>query len=113
PRSGAPVRPGTAWSGFVILLLGSGPFGVGIGVALASPVVLFVMVPAAWRQPRVRAASLALPLVTLALYVAYRRLYPVFIEPLSPGELSIQPGLNALPRKLAGLAAVVGYRAAE
>jgi len=112
-RSGAPVPARTAWSWYIILLLGSVTFGVGIGVALAFPVVLFVMVPAAWRQPRVRAAYLALPLVTLALYVAYRRLYPIFIEPLSPGELSIQPGLNALPRKLAGVAALVGYCASE
>jgi len=72
------------------------------------------MVPAAWRQPRVRAAYLALPLVTLALYVAYRRLYPVFIEPLSPEELNDQPaGLDALPRTLAGVAALVGYSASE
>jgi hypothetical protein len=113
-RSGAPVPTRTAWSWYVILLLGSVTFGVGIGVALAFPVVLFAMVPAAWHQPRVRAAYLALPLMTLALYVAFRRLYPMFIEPLSPVELSIQPaGLDSLPRTLAGVAALVSYCASE
>jgi hypothetical protein len=113
-RSGAPVPTRTAWSWYVMLLLGSVTFGVGIGVALAFPVVLFAMVPAAWRQPRVRAAYLALPLVTLALYVAYRRLYPVFIEPLSLEELNNEPpALAALPRTLAGVAALVGYSASD
>ena len=113
-RSGAPVPTGTAWGWYLLLLLGSVTFGVGIGVALAFPVVLFVMVPAAWRQPRLRAAYLALPLMTLALYVAYRRLFAIFIEPLSPIELTIQPaGLDTLPRTLAGVAALVGYSASE
>src|SRR5262249_60635585 len=55
-RSGTPVPARTAWSWYVLLLLGSVTFGQGIGVALAFPAVLFAMQPAAWRRPWLRAA---------------------------------------------------------
>jgi hypothetical protein len=87
---------------------------VGLGVALAFPVALFVMLPAAWRQPWVRAAYLALPMLTIVLYVALRRLYPLFFEPLSFEEQVAQPaGLHALPTVLAGVWNLVCFAASE
>jgi hypothetical protein len=70
------LPPGrTAWVWYGLLLAGTTCFGVGIGVALAFPVVLFLLVPDAWRRPRMRVAWLLLPVLTLALYFAFRRLY--------------------------------------
>jgi hypothetical protein len=113
-RSDVPVPARTAWFWYGLLLLGSMTFGEGIGVALAFPAVLFAMQPAAWRRPRLRAAYLALPLVTLAVYVAYRHLYPLFVEPLSPDELNARPaGIVAMPQVLAAVAALVAFSASE
>ena len=113
-RSGAPVRARTAWIWYGLLLLGSVTFGEGIGVALAFAAVLFAMQPAAWRRPRLRAAYFALPLVTLAVYVACRHLYPLFVEPLSPEELNAHPaGIEAMPQVLAAVAALVAFSASE
>jgi hypothetical protein len=58
-----------------------------MGVALASPVTLFLLLPAAWRQRRVRFAFLALPAATLAIYVGLRVLYTVVGQPLPPEEI--------------------------
>src|SRR5262249_36019229 len=113
-QSGGPVPARTAWTWYMLLLLGTVTFGVGLGVALAFPVALFVLLPAAWRQPWLRIAYLALPLVTIALYVGLRRLYPLLIEPLSPEELNVQPvGLGMLPRALDAVGALVAFSSSE
>jgi hypothetical protein len=60
------------------------------------------MLPGAWRQPWVRVAYLALPIVTVVLYVAFRHLYPLLFEPLPFEELTSQPaGVRDLPSVLA------------
>lgn len=101
-RSDLPVSTRTAWTWYVLLLVGTTCFGVGLGVALAFPVALFLLVPAAWRQAQVRAAFLALPVVTILLYGAFRHLYPLLLEPLSSEELISEPaGVRQLPRVLA------------
>jgi hypothetical protein len=82
--TGEPPSGGTIWLWYGLLLAGTTCFGVGIGVALAAPVVLFLLLPAAWRRPRLRRAWLLLPVATLALYFAFRRLYPLI------GTLSFQ-----------------------
>src|SRR5262245_23178400 len=76
-RAGGTVggRSAAVWYG--LLLLGTVCFGVGVGVALVFPAVLFLLLPETWRQPRIRAAYLALPLVTIVIYFAFRRLYPL------------------------------------
>jgi len=80
--TGEPLSARTAWLWYGLLLAGTTCFGVGIGVALAFPLVLFLLLPAAWRRPVLRAAYLALPAVALAMYFGFRRLYPL-IAPLS------------------------------
>lgn len=86
----APPSTRTAGVWYVLLLLGTMCFGVGIGVALAFPVTLFLFSPAAWRSRRIRAAYLTLPLVTIGLYVLVRRLYSI-LEPLPPGQVFAEP----------------------
>jgi len=71
---------------YALLLLGVVSFGTGIGVALAFPAVIFLLLPSIWRRPGLRAAYLALPLVTLAVYYASRRLY-LLVAPLPIAEL--------------------------
>jgi hypothetical protein len=113
-RLGTPVPARTACIWYGLLLLASLTFGEGIGVALAFPAVLFAMQPAAWRRPQLRAAYLALPVVTLALYLAYRQLYAVLVEPLSPEEVAARPGgIGAMPHALAAVAALVAFSASE
>jgi hypothetical protein len=113
-RADAPVPARTAWTWYALLLLGTLCFGVGLGIALAFPVALFVMLPGAWRQPRVRVAYLALPIVTVVLYVAFRHLYPLLFEPLPFEELTSQPaGVRDLPSVLAGVWNLVCFAASE
>ena len=81
-RRAATARTTALW--YALLLAGTTCFGVGIGVALAFPLVLFLLLPAAWTRPRLRVAWLLLPAVTLALYFAFRRLYPLI------GTLTLQ-----------------------
>jgi hypothetical protein len=113
-RADAPLPARTAWTWYALLLLGTLCFGVGLGVALAFPVALFVMLPGAWRQPRVRIAYLALPIVTVLLYLAFRRLYPLLFEPLPFEELTTQPaGVRDLPSVLAGVWNLVCFAVSE
>lgn len=113
-RDGAPLPVRTAWTWYALLLLGTLCFGVGLGIALAFPVALFVMLPGAWRQPRVRVAYLALPIVTVVLYVTFRHLYPLLFEPLPFEELTTQPaGVRDLPSVLAGVWNLVCFAASE
>ena len=85
--AGEPVRARTAAAACALLLIGSTCYGPGMGVALASPVTLFLLLPAAWRQRRVRFTFLALPAATLAIYVGLRVLYTVVGQPLPPEEI--------------------------
>jgi hypothetical protein len=94
------ARTAAAW--YVLLLVGTFCFGVGVGVALVFPVVLFLVLPGAWRQPSIRHAYLALPLIVVVVYFAFRRLYPL-IEPLKPEEHVFPPtpaALLAMAREL-------------
>jgi hypothetical protein len=69
---GTTPRTRTAWIWFALLLLGTTLYGVGIGIALAFPIILFLLLPAAWNQPGPRAIALAVPVVTLAMYFGLR-----------------------------------------
>ncbi len=109
--TGAAVPARTACLWYVVVLLGTTCFGVGIGIALAFPAALFLMVPTAWRQPGVRAAYLALPLVTLAVYFALRRLASL-VEPLSLDEILAVPGPGRVAPALAMLRELVTFAAA-
>jgi hypothetical protein len=82
--TGEPPSARTAWLWYGLLLAGTTCFGVGIGVALAAPVVLFLLLPAAWRQPRLRRAWMLLPVAAITLYFGFRRLYALI------GTLSFQ-----------------------
>jgi hypothetical protein len=99
-----PARTAVAW--YALLLAGTTCFGTGIGVALAFPLVLLLLLPAAWRQRGVRLAYLALPAVTLAAYFGLKRLYALF-EPLPFAEAMHEymaiHGLWAAPAMLAHL----------
>ncbi len=68
------TEPGAAWAWYALLLVGTTCFGTGVAVAVAFPIVLFLLLPAAWARPGVRAAYLALPVVTFALYLGCRQL---------------------------------------
>src|SRR5262249_13793689 len=98
--AGAPLRTRTACVWFALLLLGTTFFGVGLGVALVFPVVLFLLRPAAWRHRGLRGAFLALPAVTLALYFGLRwvanRIEPFPMEELVHEALS-HSGFGAVP----------------
>ena len=111
-----PASEACLWYG--LLLVGTTCFGVGIGVASVFPVVVFLLLPSAWSQPRMRMAWLLLPAVTIGLYFGFRRLYP-FIATVNLAE-AIQNhaawrGVGAAPPVLAHLltysaaAAVLGY----
>jgi hypothetical protein len=81
-------------------------FGTGIGVALGFPAVLFLLLPSSWHRPGVRATYVALPLVTLAVYYAARRLYLLvapfpFVEVLH--EQLARAGLWIMPPLLGHL----------
>ena len=108
-----PVGAATACRWYVLLLAGSTCFGVGVAVALAFPLVLFLLLPTAWRQPGIRVAFGLLPLVTLGLYFALRRLY-ASIEPLTIEE-AVQPlvaaeGIRFVPAMLGQL---IGFSVTE
>jgi hypothetical protein len=82
-RTGQPVYPRAAWSWYGLLLAGTTCFGIGIGVALVFPAILFLLFPSSWHQRWVRAAYLLLPIVTVALFIALRRLSGVLEPPMA------------------------------
>ena len=88
------------------MLLASLCFGVGIGMALVFPAVLFLLRPDAWTPRQVRVPSLVLPVVTVALYFGLRHLY-ASIAPMTVGEalqLAVaRASLGGVPRVLAEL----------
>ena len=98
PPSG---RAAWVWSG--CMLLASLCFGVGVGMALVFPAVLFLLRPDAWTR-RVQVVSFVLPLVTVALYLGLRRLY-AHIAPISVLEAW---QLSFARASLAGVPAVLG-----
>jgi hypothetical protein len=85
------ARAAGGW--YVLLLLGSACFGTGVGVAVAFPATLFLLLPAAWRSRGIRMAFLTLPLTTIALYFGDRSvdamLEPVSIEELIGRDISL------------------------
>src|SRR5262249_18532467 len=98
-----PLPASMAWLWYALLLAGTTCFGTGIGVALVFPVVLFCLLPTAWRQPGIRLAYLALPAVTLALYFGLRALSG-WLEPLPFSEVvhmaAARRGLLSAPAML-------------
>jgi len=104
--AGHAVPRRTAWLSYALLLAGTTCFGAGIGVALAFPFVLFLLLPQAWRQRGVRLAYVALPAITLAVYFGMKRLSE-WIEPPSVGELfkqlAVTMGLRLAPVLLLAL----------
>ncbi len=111
-RTGGALTTRTACAWYALLLLGTGCFGVGVGVALAFPAVLFLVLPDAWRRPRIRVAYLALPLVTIAMYVAFRRLYPL-VGALPPEEAFMATGLPPLAELVPMLRELLVYSVAS
>jgi hypothetical protein len=93
-----PTRAAIAW--FALLLAGSTCYGPGIGAALVFPVALVLLLPAAWRQPGVRLAFLALPPVTLGLYFVLQYLYKqigtLAIEEIIHQQAALS-GFDAIP----------------
>lgn len=105
---GRPLTTRRGWLWYGLLLAGTMCFGVGIGVAVAFPIVLFLVLRDAWSFPRLRASWLLFPFVTLAVYFAFRHLYPL-LAPLTAQE-SFQEyvalhGLVYVPPMLAHLLA--------
>jgi hypothetical protein len=99
---------GVAWAWSALLLVGSTCFGTGVAVAIAFPVVLFLLVPAAWARAQVRTACLALPAATMALYFGCRRIAG-WLEPLPLRETIHEvAALHALPVAPAMLASLLG-----
>jgi hypothetical protein len=89
------TRTACLWYG--LLLAGTTCFGIGVGVALVFPIVLFLVLPETWTFPRLRTSWLVLPAVALGLYFAFRRLYPL-VAPLSYQEnLTEYIAVHALP----------------
>ncbi len=72
-----------AWG--ALLLAGATCFGVGIGVAIAFPVVVVLCRPAIRRDELACVGLLLFPLVVVALYFGYRRLYETLV-PLPMSE---------------------------
>ncbi len=75
------AEPPSAWIAggwYLLLLTATTCFGVGIGVAMAFPVVLFLLMPSVLRRRRMWIAFAALPLVAAATYFGFRRVYTAF-----------------------------------
>jgi hypothetical protein len=104
--AGKPVPRRTALLWYALLLAGTTCFGTGIGVTLVFPAVLFLMLPAGWRQRDVRIAYLALPAVTLGVYLGSGALAE-WIEPLAASDkvnrAVAASGLRAAPAMLVPL----------
>src|SRR5262249_6464135 len=66
-------------------------FGTGIGVALAFPAVLFLLLPETFRQRGVRIAFLGLLVLVPALYFGFQRLHALFVP--VPFSESILPSV--------------------
>src|SRR5262249_8160093 len=101
--SGDRLPATTACLWYALLLAGTTCFGTGVAVALVFPLVLFCLLPTAWRQPGVRIAYLALPAVTLAVYFGLRTL-AAWIQPLPSSEnmhlIAARDGLRDIPPML-------------
>src|SRR5262245_4983974 len=104
----APLRTRTACAWIVLLLIGTTLFGVGLGVALTAPLVLFLLLPDAWHRRAPRGAFLALPAVAVALYFGLRWVANR-VEPLQPEEMGqllfAQSGFDAVIAMFAHLLA--------
>jgi hypothetical protein len=81
---------GRAACWWILLLAGSGCYGMGIGAAILFPAALFLLLPAAWQRRGVRLAFLALPVAVLAALIACRRLAE-HLAPLPTDELLLVP----------------------
>jgi len=103
------ARGAGAWVSWVLLLVGSTCFGIGVAVAAAFPAVRFLLVPATWRRPAVRVAWVALPAVTVALYVGCRSI-GAWLQPLTPDqtihEIAATHGYGFAPSMLGPLLGV-------
>jgi len=108
--TGTRPRTCTAWLWFALLVLGTTLYGVGIGAALTFPIVLLLLLPAAWYEPGPRALALAVPLVTLAMYFVLRWV-ATYIAPLPMEELIQEAlthsGFDTIPPLLGHLLAFV------
>ena len=108
--TGSRPRTRTAWLWFALLLLGTTFYGVGIGAALTFPIVLLLLLPAAWYEPGPRTIALAVPLVTLAMYFVLRwvaaHVAPLPIEELIQQALT-HSGFGTIPPLLGHLLAFV------
>ena len=98
----------TAGVWVALLLVGTTFFGVALGVALVFPLVVFLLLPGAWRRRGPRIAFLVLPTLTLVLYFGLRWVADQ-IEPLSVQEVAqlgfAGSGLDAIPPMFAQLLA--------
>jgi hypothetical protein len=110
--AGQPPSTRAVWSGFALLIAGTTCFGVGLGVALAFPMVGMLLVPGASRHRQLRAACALLPLATLGGYFALRRLY-VLLGPL-PWEERMHESLalHSLPHVPALLGHLLAFSTA-
>jgi len=103
-------RTRTAWLWFGLLLLGTTLYGVGIGAAVTFPVVLLLLLPAAWYEPGPRAIALAVALVALAMYFVLRwvgaHVAPLPIEELVQQRLT-RSGFGTIPPLFGHLLAFV------
>jgi predicted small secreted protein len=79
-RSGAvSARECAGWAG--LLLIGSTCFGVGIAVAIASPVVIRLMMPKVPRQAALQVVFASLAVVMVVVYGSWVAAYSKFVEP--------------------------------
>src|SRR5262249_16568740 len=105
---GRRLRSGTACVWIALLLIGTTLFGVGVGVALTFPLVLFLLLPEAWHRRALRAAFLALPVVAFVMYFGLRwvanRVEPFPVEELVQETLS-RSGFGAVAPMFAQLLA--------
>lgn len=90
----APIPARVALGWYLLLIAGVSCFGTGIGVALAFPAVLFLLLPEAFRQRAVRLAFLSLLVVVPAVYFGFKRLYPIFIPQTVPEVILGQVALS-------------------
>lgn len=79
-RERIPARSALGWG--VLLVLGSACFGTGIAAAIASPVVVALLV----RKPRRQSVAIAIfavvSILVVAIYYGWRRLYFAYVEPM-------------------------------
>lgn len=100
-----PISPARAVFWAALLWIGAACIGAGIGVAMASPAVILLLIPGAHRRRALRNAFAILPVAVMVSYYGFRWLYRQFEPPTFFDIVFIAPP-NQIADMLVNLAGV-------